>query len=346
MPQKTLASYLGNPNSGSVALLNLLFICIYKFPPTHFPLCHRAKRESEAAGIERFSSSPYLSQHSCDGVLTSLSRNRKVFRLNLSGMHRSEPALTSGNQRPFPGIWQTFSRDVFSKTALADKFLPLLQIQDMDTSAHEAETGAYFENLLSALHIDVRTTDSELSRIPSTGPVLVVCNRPFGILHAAVLGALIERVRPDVKILASSSRPLQGLARHFFCVDSFGGKKAQPRNAVALLRCVRWLQKGGVLVTCDRSTPTAIPWWRRRQSVLGSNAGALRPQDRRGGTSVLLPEKQHYGVASFRLTSARAASHQSPPRSSSQRIPRAERPLRLCASGPRNGSRSSKRSEE
>ena len=156
--------------------------------------------------------------------------------------------MVSGSQHSLSGIWKTFSRDIFLRTSLSDRFRPPFQFSDLDLSTHELETSAYFESLLSALHIEVRATDSELSRIPSTGPLLVVCNRPFGILHAAVLGTLIQGVRADVKILASSSRPLPHQAKHFFCVDPFRGNKSRTSNTSALLQCVRWLRNGGVLV--------------------------------------------------------------------------------------------------
>src|SRR3977135_3294177 len=75
-----------------------------------------------------------------------------------------------------------------------------------DALAHPS--GApFFENLLSLLNVNPRITRGDLTRIPQTGPVVVVANHPFGLLESSVLGALLPKVRPDVKFMANSLLP-------------------------------------------------------------------------------------------------------------------------------------------
>ncbi len=130
-----------------------------------------------------------------------------------------------------------------------EKFLPLDQIQDLYERARHAENRSLLENVLIEMRVDSRLDESEISRIPATGPVLVVSNHPFGILDGTVLGAVMQRVRPDVKILTNVLlKGIEGLDEHCIFVDPFGTRDAISTNGTALLQSVRWLRQGGLLV--------------------------------------------------------------------------------------------------
>jgi putative hemolysin len=53
------------------------------------------------------------------------------------------------------------------------------------------------------MRIDFRVDSADQSRIPASGPVVVVANHPYGVLDGALLTVLLTRVRPDVKILTN-----------------------------------------------------------------------------------------------------------------------------------------------
>jgi putative hemolysin len=140
-------------------------------------------------------------------------------------------------------------RELFANKNVMEKLLPLAQIEDMYSRAREAPSSCVLEGVLAEMRVDSRIDDSELSRIPTTGAVLVVSNHPFGILEGTVLGAVMRRVRPDVKILTNVLlKGIEGLDELCICFDPFGTKNSIPKNTAALLQSVRWLQKGGLLV--------------------------------------------------------------------------------------------------
>jgi putative hemolysin len=100
------------------------------------------------------------------------------------------------------------------------------------------------QNALTNLRIDVNVAPADLERIPRQGATIVVANHPFGLLEGLVLGTVLPRVRPDVKILANSM--LKGFDRLqdlFIFVDVFGGSNLQ-----ALREAIDWLKNGGLLV--------------------------------------------------------------------------------------------------
>jgi len=170
-------------------------------------------------------------------------------------MSSSGVAAPDGNPRSTFGV-----RELFAATGLMEKFLPFGQVHDLYSRARAAKDINLFEALLAEMKVSVRLAEGDLSRIPAAGAVLVVCNRPFGILDAAVLGAILRRVRPDVKILTDIVlRDIEGLQEHCICVDPFAVKDAVQKNAAALLRGVRWLGRGGLLVTFPATGVPQLP---------------------------------------------------------------------------------------
>ena len=140
-------------------------------------------------------------------------------------------------------------RDVLAGRTLMEKLLPLGQIQDLYRRARPGRGESLLENVLSAMRIECSLDDEEMSRIPAVGSVLVVCNHPFGILDGAVLGAVMSRVRPDVKIVTNVLlREIEELQEHCIFVEPFGSGEAVSANSLALLQCARWLRQGGMLV--------------------------------------------------------------------------------------------------
>jgi putative hemolysin len=114
----------------------------------------------------------------------------------------------------------------------------------------EAETRGIgiFERFLDRLGVHWMCPAEDLAHVPRKGPVVVVANHPFGMVEGAVMGALLARMRPDVRFLANSLLGgIPGLEEFVIPVDPFGG--AAQDNWRFVRQSVRWLRKGGVLVT-------------------------------------------------------------------------------------------------
>ena len=61
----------------------------------------------------------------------------------------------------------------------------------------------FVEQVLRHFEFDVRLTESERARIPSTGRVVIAANHPIGSLDGLALLNLVRGVRPDVKVVAN-----------------------------------------------------------------------------------------------------------------------------------------------
>jgi putative hemolysin len=107
---------------------------------------------------------------------------------------------------------------------------------------------SFWERALAGLEVEYRVDEAEAAGIPASGPLLAVANHPFGALDGLILGALLSRARPDVKMIGNSvlSR-IPELNRYLLPVDLFGGTAARARNASALRAARRWMAGGGAL---------------------------------------------------------------------------------------------------
>lgn len=107
----------------------------------------------------------------------------------------------------------------------------------------------FMRGALSLLNVTVDVTKKEASRIPSTGPAIVVANHPFGAIEGIILAELLCTIRPDVKILANS---LLGRIPHLqdliFPVNVFDTKGARLTNLRSIREAIRWVQDGHMLM--------------------------------------------------------------------------------------------------
>lgn len=175
---------------------------------------------------------------------------------------------------------------------------------------------SFLARSLENLGIDYRIPDSDLSRIPLQGGVVVVSNHPFGGLDGMILAHLLTGLRNDVKILSNSMLArIPELNSLFLGVDPYGGTDAPRKNIKPMREALRWLQQGGLLLVfpagevahpdrhgvitdppwsrsiarlVQRANVTAVPMFvQGRNSLLFQTAGMIHPRLR----TVLLPRE-------------------------------------------------------
>jgi len=104
------------------------------------------------------------------------------------------------------------------------------------------------ERLLERLGVRFSVTDEELERIAGPGPLILVANHPFGGIEGLILGALVRRARPDVKIMANQLLGvLPKLREAFILVDPFDRPESAVANAAGLKEAIRWVRDGHAL---------------------------------------------------------------------------------------------------
>ncbi len=131
----------------------------------------------------------------------------------------------------------------------------------LETASQEAQGHGVFERLLALLNVSYRVDAADLARIPATGRAVVTANHPFGFLEAAILAAVIRRVRPDFKIVANSLlASVPELREGFIFVNPYGGSDSIRQNRKPMRQALEWLDAGGMLVLFPAGDVARLTW--------------------------------------------------------------------------------------
>lgn len=107
----------------------------------------------------------------------------------------------------------------------------------------------FAEQALATLGVTWRTTGCGLDEIPAEGPLVIVANHPFGGLEGLVLMAALNRLRPDVKLLANHLLwRIPEMQDAMMPLDPFQTPASRIRNLGTLRRAKHWLKQGGAVV--------------------------------------------------------------------------------------------------
>jgi putative hemolysin len=79
--------------------------------------------------------------------------------------------------------------------------IPLLRLVRRFERIGPAFGQAFWAQALGLMGINLLTPQSQINKIPPTGPVIIVANHPHGLVDGMILAELIGRVRQDYKIL-------------------------------------------------------------------------------------------------------------------------------------------------
>ncbi len=103
---------------------------------------------------------------------------------------------------------------------------------------------------------------------PRRGPLVVVCNHPFGVVDGLAICALVARLRPDFRILANAllgrADEVQG---HLLPVDFAGSREALAVNLRSRALARDHLAAGGCLIVFPAGGVSTTPSLLHRRAV-------------------------------------------------------------------------------
>jgi putative hemolysin len=160
---------------------------------------------------------------------------------------RTTRQITLGRLLP-DGGWRTrLARHTL--VPLADQLLGLHTIERLYRQGRLSGLGPFefVARALEMLQVTGSDRSGELVRsIPRQGPVLVVCNHPYGAIEALLLADALGAVRTDVKFLANDAlRIFPEIAPLLVGTNPL---RVTQRNLPSLRQCEGHLADGGVLV--------------------------------------------------------------------------------------------------
>jgi putative hemolysin len=152
---------------------------------------------------------------------------------------------------------------------LADSLAPALRrllfpnelIQMLEEARHNGSGAGFAARLLDLLEVDFTVRDADLLRIPARGPAMAVANHPYGMVDGLALMLVLNRVRPDFKILANSwLRWIRELGEQMILVNPFQTAAANSENRASLRQALNWLKGGGLLATFPAGEVAHLDW--------------------------------------------------------------------------------------
>lgn len=144
---------------------------------------------------------------------------------------------------------------------------------------------SFSSDVLDVLKIRTEVADTDLARIPATGPLIVAANHPLGGADGLLLLDIVRRRRTDLRLLANSwLAKLPELAPVVIPVDVFDTKSAA--NASALRTAARWVRDGGCLLTFPAGEVSRLRL-RRREVSDGPWSPSLSVLSRLGNAPVV-----------------------------------------------------------
>lgn len=156
--------------------------------------------------------------------------------------------MERSNEQTIAANHNSGSKDPFASVpALARLALGLRPLSKVYSKASEGKTPWDFaQGGLDALNVHVNIEGEGLESIPTTGPLLLAANHPFGAVEGIAMAAIFARIRPDLKILVNGMLcRIEELSPLFIPVNVFGG--AERENISGVRAAMKHLNSGGAL---------------------------------------------------------------------------------------------------
>ncbi len=122
-------------------------------------------------------------------------------------------------------------------------------------------TKDFAQILLDVMNIKLELDEKALERIPKEGKVVIVANHPFGGIEGVILGAIIRKVRPDIKIMANYMLgKIPELRDLFYFVNPFETKEAIRENLKSMKETIAHLNNNGAFGVFPAGTVSHRTW--------------------------------------------------------------------------------------
>lgn len=123
----------------------------------------------------------------------------------------------------------------------------------------------FLQHTLDVMQVSYNVSEMDMARIPKTGPAVVVANHPFGAIEGVLLMLLLQRVRPDFKVLGNYFlRLIPEIKDKLIFVDNFGRDTSMRSNIGPMKESMRCLRKGHLLAIFPAGEVSHMTFRKRR----------------------------------------------------------------------------------
>jgi putative hemolysin len=137
---------------------------------------------------------------------------------------------------------------------------PYLKSLYDDRFAQRKPGESFWDLAIRLLDLHVATNEDALSRLPKTGPLVVVANHPFGVLDGVIVCHLVNRVRGDFRILTNAVlNRADEVKEYLLPVDFTESPEALQTNLKSRATAKHHLLNGGCLIVFPAGGVSTTP---------------------------------------------------------------------------------------
>ena len=132
---------------------------------------------------------------------------------------------------------------------LLDRVLAINKLDDLynENNLHDLDKTTFAKSLLDGLNIQLLGLEALQAKIPKTGPLVIASNHPFGGIEGVLLAWAIEKVRPDIKVMANQGLKIFPELEDYFIFTNPLSEN-DPKNAPSIRTCLKHVKTGGALL--------------------------------------------------------------------------------------------------
>ena len=124
----------------------------------------------------------------------------------------------------------------------------------------EGRAGNFWEQAIQRLRLNLVFDSGPLETWPRKGPLVIVCNHPFGVIDGLSICALTARIRPDFRILTNAVlNRAEEIKPHLLPMDFSGTREAMGLNLKSRSHARAHLAAGGCLIVFPAGGVSTTP---------------------------------------------------------------------------------------
>ncbi|MES2656785.1 MAG: GNAT family N-acyltransferase [Bacteroidota bacterium] len=143
-------------------------------------------------------------------------------------------------------INQALKLEKLHLSVLAPALMKLLKLDKVNEAySHNADLDSiqFTDNILAELGIEYEIHADDLANIPKTEPFIAVANHPYGGIDGLILLSILNKVRPDTKVLANYLlQNIPPLKDNIIAVNPFDSDKNSSMNMLGLKEVLSYIK--------------------------------------------------------------------------------------------------------